>query len=364
MFRAVVRTAFLLTFAGSLFGVGPVAAQREPRMEPPLIPPPQLLSRLKVTPEQQGKLDAAVQTLQTLMRKVGPQATREQRGQAVTEAQQGYREAVLTILTPEQLQQVQPILREAIRLGPLGMQVMAMDLSDAQRMKLSTIADRFEPEYAKLRTEAAGNREALRGQFEELNARRERELREVLTPDQQRRLSEPERRRNGIPGPVPPEWLEDLKATPEQRGMIAAAVRAYESEMAQTQTLGREERGEALRKAGDAYAASLRQVLTPDQQQRIGELFEEAGKLGGIGVPVYRLTLSDDQRAELRKIAARHQPEREKLQAAAAQTGNPREALRTQFEALQERITADVRSILTPEQLKRLDEAQSPRRRD
>ena len=87
-------------------------------------------------------------------------------------------------------------------------------------------------------------------------------------------------------------------------------------------------------------------------------------QLGSIGMAVYSLPLSDDQRAKLKEIAARHQPEIQKLREAAAQAGNSRETLRPQAEALQEKINNDVRAILTPEQLKQLDDARGARSRE
>jgi Spy/CpxP family protein refolding chaperone len=356
MTRVFPRGAALLAAAAlSLSLSAPSLGQRGGGPDGPI--PAPLLAKLNLSAEQQARVKAAVDAYQAEMRKLDKLTTREERGEAAGKAAQTYRAALQAALAPEQLQQLQASLEEARRLGPFWTQLVLLDLSDEQKTKIKAIAARYEDEFQKLRASAqeAGAREALRAKFTELQGKMADEVRAVLTPQQQKQFEAGGRRGGGLAGGVPPQWLARLNLTADQKPRIDAAVAAYRAEMEKAQALPREERGAVLGKAAEVYAASLREILTADQVKQLQAMMEEAAALGPIGIPVLSLDLSEAQRTRLKEIAAKYQPEFAKLRALAAQTENPREALRPQYEELNRKITEEVRAVLTPEQQKQLD---------
>lgn len=346
------RLSLLLTACLALAFPVSALAQRGGGPDGPV--PAPLLNRLGITPEQQTKIRSAVDAYQAEMRKAEGLTTREERGQVARTAAEGYRAALAAALTPEQQKQLQGLLEEARSLGPLGPQLVVLDLTEPQKVKLKEIAARAQADVEKLRAEGVEG-PALRTRYGEITGRMLDESRAVLTPEQQKQFQPPDPRRGSmLPTVVPSALLATLSLTPEQEAKAKAAADAFQAEANRASTLDRAQRGELFRKAAEAYTAAMREALTPAQMQRLQAAYAEAAQLGPLGLRLVALDLSADQRAKLREIAARHRPEFEKLAAVGREPAN-REAFRAQYDEVMKKVTEEVRPVLTDTQRQKLD---------
>lgn len=122
--------------------------------------------------------------------------------------------------------------------------------------------------------------------------------------------------------------------------------------------LSAEQRAELI--AGAAAARSARQpALRQRGEQARAERRQGAARSRTPGVPLIMRgvsSLTDEQRTELRAIAARHAPAMRELAEARRQEGADRDALRERAAALRTSMRAEMEAVLTTEQRARLAE--------
>jgi hypothetical protein len=155
---------------------------------------PALLSKLDLTGDQQVKIKAATATLQEERKKAQGLSTPKEKKQANQQALQAYQATLKSTLTAEQQQRLAQMMaqaREYKGMGPMGNQLVGIDLSDEQKQKIQAIGARYEPELTKLRqsVKESNDKKAVRGQMQDLNRKMMAEIKAVLTPEQQKSLA-------------------------------------------------------------------------------------------------------------------------------------------------------------------------------
>jgi Spy/CpxP family protein refolding chaperone len=162
--------------------------------------PAALLQRLGLSADQQTKIKAAADSYRADTEKARGLTDPQARRQAMRQARQSYESALNAALTSDQQARLKSLQEEARGyrvFGPIGMQLVALDLTDDQKTKIRAIATKYEPEVAKLRSAQrnAGDREQMRTQSRELRGKMRDEVLAVLTPEQKKQIdSEPSAR--------------------------------------------------------------------------------------------------------------------------------------------------------------------------
>lgn len=169
----------------------PAAAQKEQKKVPggKNVVSPALLKKLDLTPEQQQKLQAANQTLEQELQKVAPTGDKNERRQAGRAAYEAYEAAVLGMLTAEQKTRLEALRaeeKELLSLGPVGSQLVGLDLTDDQKSKIRAIVDRHQPELQKAKE--SGDKQTAKQTITEVNRKMRDEVLSILTPEQQKAL--------------------------------------------------------------------------------------------------------------------------------------------------------------------------------
>jgi len=83
-------------------------------------------------------------------------------------------------------------------------------LSADQQQRVDTIRARYRTQMEQMRQQSGGDRDAMRGQMRTMMEKQQAEIRDVLTPDQQRQFDlnvadmRPRMERGGRPGGAPP----------------------------------------------------------------------------------------------------------------------------------------------------------------
>jgi Spy/CpxP family protein refolding chaperone len=124
-------------------------------------------------------------------------------------------------------------------------------------------------------------------------------------------------------------------------------------------TLTGPDRRMAMQKAGEDYQTALNGILTPAQKTKLQALMAEARELRGLGPIGQQLlsvkpALTADQKSKVKAIAAKYQPEMQNFRrgrggpGGGAAGGDPN--ARTERRALMEKVAAEVKAVLTPEQ--------------
>jgi len=124
---------------------------------------------------------------------------------------------------------------------------------------------------------------------EQMEAQREaqqKQINDLLTPDQQKRLKEIQLQLAGSQAIVNPEVQKDLALTDAQKTKIASLQKTFRDAMGairervQKQEITREQSGESMRKNNDVLREELQKVLTPEQAAKLkamgGKPFERS----------------------------------------------------------------------------------------
>jgi Spy/CpxP family protein refolding chaperone len=158
-------------------------------------------------------------------------------------------------------------------------------------------------------------------------------------------------------------FIPKLQLTDEQKSKLQPAMEAFRAEQQRIRGLqDRAEQRTARMKATETLETAVKGVLTADQQKQLDALRAEAREYAGMGPMAIRLTglnLTAEQKGKVKEIAAKYQPELEKLRG--EQTD--RQAALQQMRELNMKMSADVRAVLTPDQQKAFDAAAPQRRR-
>jgi Spy/CpxP family protein refolding chaperone len=151
--------------------------------------------------------------------------------------------------------------------------------------------------------------------------------------------------------------LQRLNLAADQQTKVKAAADTFRADIEKARAMtDPQARRQAMRQARQNYETALNAVLTPDQQRQLQSLREEARQyraFGPIGARLAGLNLTDDQKTKIKAIAAKYQPETDKLRTALR--NGDREQLRTQSRELRRKMRDEVMAVLTPEQQKQLN---------
>ncbi len=153
---------------------------------------------------------------------------------------------------------------------------------------------------------------------------------------------------------IPAPWLERLNLDEAQKAKVKAATEALMAEQQKIQTLAQEERRQAFMTARTNYETAIKGTLNADQSKKLEAMRAEAMQymaLGPIGNQLVGLNLTDEQKAKVKEIGAKYQPEMEKLRAEMQNTQD-RQALQMKQRELSMKVFEDIKAVLTPEQQK------------
>ncbi len=166
-------------------------------------------------------------------------------------------------------------------------------------------------------------------------------------------------RGRGPMGPVPAPLLAKLNLNDEQKAKVKAAGDVLAAELEKARALQTpEERRPAGMKAMMDYRAALQAALTPEQQQQLMAMMQEARQFqvfGPMAMQFVGMTppLTDEQKTKLKEIGAKYEPEIDKARAA-VRDASDKQAARQQMMELMQKVRAEVLAVLTPEQQKQL----------
>ena len=155
-------------------------------------------------------------------------------------------------------------------------------------------------------------------------------------------------------------WYSRLNLTPDQQTKVQAANDTYRADMEKARSLtASDQKKEAARQAHKAYRDAIQAVLTPEQQNQLKSMMAEAREyhdLGPVGVQLVGLNLTSEQQGKIKEIAARHQPEIEKLHSS-LRDATDKKPVRNQIRDLQAKMLDEVKAALTPGQIAQLQPA-------
>jgi Spy/CpxP family protein refolding chaperone len=161
-------------------------------------------------------------------------------------------------------------------------------------------------------------------------------------------------RRGGFNG-VPQAFLTKLNLNADQQTKMKAAGDALKADMEKVNALTTpDEKKQARMKAIADYKATVDSTLTPDQQKQLQGMMEEAKEyqgLGGLGNQLVGLNLTAEQKTKVKEIAAKYQPEMQKLRDE-QKAATDKTAGRQQMRELGMKIFEEVKAVLTPDQQK------------
>lgn len=158
---------------------------------------------------------------------------------------------------------------------------------------------------------------------------------------------------NGYPAAV----ITKLQLTDEQKAKVQAAAEALKAENAAAQQLSTpKEKRQAGKAARDKYAAAVKGALTPEQQTKLDAMLAEVKQFPELGTQAGQmvgLNLTDEQKAKIKGIGGKYQPELQKLRAS-QKDATDKQAVMAQIREQQGKMMTEIREILTPEQRKQL----------
>lgn len=153
---------------------------------------------------------------------------------------------------------------------------------------------------------------------------------------------------------LPAGLIERLGLTADQKTKEAKARSEMQAAMQGARDLAPQDRRVVMQKAGEDYRTALNGILTADQKTKLTALMAEARQMRGLG-PIGRQLmglnppLNADQQAKVKAIAAKYAPEMQSMRGGRGQGGGNPEA-RTQRRELMEKISAEIKAVLTPAQ--------------
>jgi len=158
-------------------------------------------------------------------------------------------------------------------------------------------------------------------------------------------------------GAISQAWLTKLNLNTDQQAKVKAATDAYQTELQKAEALTTpKEKKKATRGAQNAFEGAVKAVLTPDQQKQIDSWMAEARDfqtMGPIGNQLVGLNLTTDQKAKIKEIAAKYQPEIEKIRDQ-AKISMDKKASQMEVRAQTKKMMTEIKTLLTPDQQKQL----------
>jgi len=149
-----------------------------------------------------------------------------------------------------------------------------------------------------------------------------------------------------------------LSLTEEQKTKLQSANDAFQAETARIRGLATpKERREANKANRETYQTALQGVLNADQKKQFEALTLEArdyqayGQMGG---RLVGLSLSDEQKGKIKEIAAKYQPDVQKLRDE-QKTATDKKAITAQVRELNAKMSDEVKVVLNADQQKQFD---------
>jgi Spy/CpxP family protein refolding chaperone len=164
-------------------------AQKGKKAGPRGAVPQVFLNKLQLTAEQKTKIDAATAEFDKASEAAKALTTPKEKRQATKRARDTYEGAVHSALTPDQQKSLLAMQQEAAQyagMGPIGNQMVGLNLTDDQKGKIKEIQGKYQPELEKLKAEQKGasDKKPIAAQIKDVNAKMTQEVKAVLTPDQ------------------------------------------------------------------------------------------------------------------------------------------------------------------------------------
>ncbi|MFQ5637449.1 MAG: hypothetical protein ACE5IR_05590 [bacterium] len=265
--------------------------------------------------------------------------------------------------------------------GPGGGLISLLELSEEQKAQIKEIMQRHREQLKAKHGSFEGrpSREAIKEKRREMRESLQKEIARVLTSDQQAKLDELKAQLER--GEIPQELVErhvnrlsaDLDLSEEQQSQVRALGLPH---LPHRRHRDKESRGDFQqnREQLKEYEQKLMAILTPEQQSRFREIKKERrekfrSRLQKFGHHRFQkrlehltqvLNLDEEQQKQIAEIFQNNRPNRERFR---GNRGNRnREEMQKNRRAQMEQIHAQIRSILTEEQLAKFEELLSKRR--
>jgi Spy/CpxP family protein refolding chaperone len=246
----------------------------------------------------------------------------------------------------------------------ISRQLAELDLTPAQRQQTNTILRELQTKITEIRQSNA-TPEERRVKARSATAEAEVKISKVLTPEQRQKLRSIAQQGRPGGGMMDPATLaERLQLTPKQREQMGALSTRMTKERQELRAsnLQESERAAKLQALRQRFRQDVEKILTPEQRARYSAMGQRAatggilGIIGNLDALSERLKLTTEQRQRVAQILEKARPEVEKLRQQAANQGADRQALRERTQNLRNRVTGEVRSVLTAAQRAQLEQ--------
>lgn len=156
---------------------------------------------------------------------------------------------------------------------------------------------------------------------------------------------------------IPQSVLAKLNLNEDQQAKVKAASDAYVADLEKSKALATpKEKRQASRQARATYESSVKGALNPDQQKQLQAIVDQAAEfkgMGPMGMRVAALDLTADQKAKVKEIVAKYEPELQKLRAS-RKDATDKKAVAAEVKSVTAKMTDEIKTVLTPEQAKEL----------
>ena len=267
--------------------------------------------------------------------------------------------------------------------GRLGGDIYSrLDLTEKQQTALQALQEKQRAEMRKLFEDLRGgdaDRQALSAKLRETNAKFQKQIEDILTEAQKKKLAElrtqrPERRPGQGGGRRNP--LADLGLTEAQQKKLNEARQEMSANLRalfQDRDTPREERAAKMQELRDSYEAAVKKVLTPEQLKKYqaaraggGQNPRPGGRPGqggGRRDPYEALKLTEEQQKKVTAISAEQREEMTKMFQELRANGSGLEGAREKMAALRAKYDKKIEALLTDEQKKKFLEMRENRGR-
>ncbi|HYG99594.1 MAG TPA: hypothetical protein VD837_10720 [Terriglobales bacterium] len=254
-----------------------------------------------------------------------------------------------------------------------------LGLTDDQKSRLTPILQNDFDQARAIRQDTSLTRDQRRAKLAELRQSTRAQIEPILTDEQRAKFGKAGMRGKGMGGGhrgmgMDPSRRLDrfgqgLNLTDEQKAKLQPLFEQQRTQMQalrQDTSLTPEQKRTKMKELRDANHQKVMAILTPEQQQKMQQMFAKHGRKGmdrwsQLGRMVEQLNLSDEQKSKLQPL---FEQQRTQMQALRQDTSLTPEQKRTKMKELRDANHQQVMAILTPEQQQNLESmrAKRPRR--
>lgn len=154
---------------------------------------------------------------------------------------------------------------------------------------------------------------------------------------------------------IPQAWLVKLNLNADQQGKVKSASDTLAADLAAAKALSTpKEKRQASKAANDKFTGTVSATLNEDQKKLLATMRAEAAEFQAMGPAADRmvgLNLSDEQKTKIKAVAAKYDPELDKLRA--EQKGaTDKKAVQSQIRDVNQKMVGEISQILNDEQRK------------